>query len=510
MIWGLLAVVCAGLFSANLLAWGPGSRPTFTMEVPADYITFNSITNNPKYGDERNFVRIREASGGNFIDEVDVKAGGEYTVQIFYHNDAAKNLNLVATNTRVSAMLPSEMKAGSQHKIVGKVSADNAKPVTVWDEALLNVKEDVKLSFVANSAVIYSNGAVNGKTLANSIVEQAGAPIGYNALDGKLQGCAQFSGYVLFKVKAESTKPKNPDFKIEKFVRPVGGNKDSWTKDLAIKNGDEVEYRIIYTNIGETTQTDVLIEDVLPQGVTLIPGTVELANKNTGGKYGKVSDDIIKKNGINIGSYAPNANAYIKFRAKVNVKGVKCEVTYNLVNEAHAITRDGSKKDSAKVKFTADKCEKPQPEPVCKVSCDLLKIEKINDNEFKFITQYSKENAEVLSVTYVVRNAKGEEIAKKVVKQADFSYTYKQTEAGTYTVEAIIQAKMNNETKDVTSENCKKDFVVAAKEQPVVPTPEAPKELPKTGMAEALNAVFGLGTITSSIGYYVASRKELN
>ena len=46
--------------SAGALAWGP-ERPTYTIEKPADHVTFNSITNNPAYGDERNFVRIKEA-----------------------------------------------------------------------------------------------------------------------------------------------------------------------------------------------------------------------------------------------------------------------------------------------------------------------------------------------------------------------------------------------------------------------------------------------------------------
>ncbi len=37
-----------------IFAYGP-ERETFTIEKPASYITFNSITNNPNYGDERNF-----------------------------------------------------------------------------------------------------------------------------------------------------------------------------------------------------------------------------------------------------------------------------------------------------------------------------------------------------------------------------------------------------------------------------------------------------------------------
>ena len=43
----------------SVSAWGP-ERATFTMENPATYPTFNSITNNPTIGDERDFVRVGE------------------------------------------------------------------------------------------------------------------------------------------------------------------------------------------------------------------------------------------------------------------------------------------------------------------------------------------------------------------------------------------------------------------------------------------------------------------
>src|SRR5664280_2316069 len=61
----VLAIVAAVVIVPSaLFAWGP-IRDTFTMEHPADHITFNSITNNPNIGDERNFVGIRESGTAN-------------------------------------------------------------------------------------------------------------------------------------------------------------------------------------------------------------------------------------------------------------------------------------------------------------------------------------------------------------------------------------------------------------------------------------------------------------
>ena len=56
----VLILAAAIIIPANLFAWGP-DRPTYTIEHPADHVTFDSITNNPDYGDERNFVTIKDA-----------------------------------------------------------------------------------------------------------------------------------------------------------------------------------------------------------------------------------------------------------------------------------------------------------------------------------------------------------------------------------------------------------------------------------------------------------------
>jgi hypothetical protein len=89
---GLLMVAAAVIVTPLALwAWGP-ERPTYTYEKPAPHVTFNSITNNPSVGDERNFVRIRElANGTKFRDDVQLQAGKTYEVMVYYHNTAASN-----------------------------------------------------------------------------------------------------------------------------------------------------------------------------------------------------------------------------------------------------------------------------------------------------------------------------------------------------------------------------------------------------------------------------------
>ena len=74
-----LAIAVLGLNalnSASVHAWGP-QRPSFTMEEPASYPTFNSITNNPTIGDEHDFVRVGQINADvtELTDTVEVVPG---------------------------------------------------------------------------------------------------------------------------------------------------------------------------------------------------------------------------------------------------------------------------------------------------------------------------------------------------------------------------------------------------------------------------------------------------
>ena len=91
---GVFTLVMGVLSGASASAWGP-ERTTFTMEKPATYPTFNSITDNPTIGDERDFVRVGEINADvtNLKNEVKVVPGREYLVYIYFHNNASATFN---------------------------------------------------------------------------------------------------------------------------------------------------------------------------------------------------------------------------------------------------------------------------------------------------------------------------------------------------------------------------------------------------------------------------------
>jgi uncharacterized repeat protein (TIGR01451 family) len=361
---------------AALLAWGPTDRPTYTVANPADHITFNSITDNPDYGDERNFVRIKDAadtSAGNWQDELTVQPGKEYLVQMYVHNNAATSLNLVAQNTRVMATVPTT--TGTKVQIDGFISADNATPNKIWDQAVFNSSQNFNLAYVAGSATYYNN--VFGKTgakLSDSIVTNQGALVGYDKLDGKVPGCFQYSGYVSFKVKAQVAQTANHT--VTKEVSKHGANQ--WVENYAAKPGETVDYLIQYKNVGQAQTDNVMISDKLPAGESYVAGSTVLGN--TLHPAGLKASDNITGAGINIGSYGQNGGAWIIYSAKVadNDSLPTCGDN-KLVNTARATTDYGWKEDTASVNVTKT-CETPKKIEVCDMK--TKQIVTIDENKF--------------------------------------------------------------------------------------------------------------------------------
>lgn len=200
------------LQSAPVSAWGP-ERPTYTMNSPADHPTFNSITDNSTLGDERDFVRIVEkGSGKAFTSDLEIEANKEYIVEIYYHNnasatynDAAHNYVGVAEDTRVVSYFPEKLAAGETGQIDGVITATNADPKTVWDEARITAKENLKIGYVEGTARIYNDWGVNGTELDKKLFTSEGVFIGLNELNGLVLGCEEYSGQIVYTIQTQAT-----------------------------------------------------------------------------------------------------------------------------------------------------------------------------------------------------------------------------------------------------------------------------------------------------------------
>lgn len=444
----IVAILASSIIvPAIAFAWGP-DRPTYTVEHPADHVTFNSITNNPHVGDERNFVVVKDAANtndGGWQDNITVQPGKEYLVRVYVHNNAADNLNLTALNTRVMASVPNT--TGKNVSISGFVTADNATPNKIWDDIHFNSNQDFNLTYIPGSAEIFNNGYAAGgagKSLPDSIVTNSGALIGYNSPDGKVPGCFEYVNYVYFKVKPQFPKE---DFSVEKGVRK--DNQGSFVNSINATAGEKLNYRITYKNTGNMQTNNVVLKDKLPAGVNFVPGSVKIMNANNpSGAYIKDGDKLFTS-GVNIGAYTAGSNALVIYNATVGQNSIlpKCG-SNNLVNTATAQPEGlGIKQATASVTVNKD-CP---PEVTTIKVCELA--------------------------------------TKKIVtiKESDFN--------------------TNKYTKDLSK--CQETPVTPITPETPPVTPETPSELPKTGMGENIVAVSGLGALIASIAYYVASRRAL-
>ena len=459
------SVLVAAVAPALVWAWGP-SRPSFTIEKPADYITFNSITNNPVIGgDEKDFVGIREVgSNAKWTNNMKVQNGKEYYVRMYVHNNAASNLNLVAENVVAKLNVPTT--TAKNVTVQGQISASNAKPNTVWDDATFSSDNDFNLAYIAGSALFENNGMGTTK-LPDSIVNNTGAKLGYDKLDGKIPGCFQYAGYVTVKVKAQVNQPQEKtDIDLAKTVRNKTNGEKTWVETVNAKSGDTVQFQIHAKNTGSAGIQNLVIRDILPKGLNYVAGSTKLYNTSNP-KGLKVSDNIIQNSGINIGSYQPNGDAFVRFDATVSAEQDLTVCGENtLTNIAQASDQKIVKNDTASVKVTK-KCETPKNTAY---KCEALSLNIVRKDEKQITytadTKYSVKDTEFTGVKYVVKNSKGEFVAQKVINNGTkFEITVPNNVNEKYTVISTVITK-NGKNSNV---NCEKSFETKA------PTPAPAK-----------------------------------
>ena len=461
------SVLVAAIAPALVWAWGP-ARPSFTIEKPADYITFNSITNNPVIGgDEKDFVGIREVgSNAKWTNNMKVQNGKEYYVRMYVHNNAASNLNLVAENVVAKLNVPTT--TAKNVTVQGQISASNAKPNTVWDEATFSSDNDFNLAYVAGSALFENNGMGTTK-LPDSIVNNTGAKLGYDKLDGKIPGCFQYAGYVTVKVKAQVSQPQEKtNIDLAKTVRNKTNGEKSWVETVNAKSGDTVQFQIHAKNTGSAGIQNLVIRDILPKGLNYVAGSTKLYNTSNP-KGLKVSDNVIQNSGINIGSYQPNGDAYVRFDATVSAENNLPVCGENtLTNIAQASDQKIVKNDTASVKV-AKKCETPK-NPAYKCEALNLNIVRKDEKQITYAadTKYSVKDTEFTGTKYVVKNSKNEVVAEKVVNGGTkFEITVPNNVNEKYTITSTVITK-NGEN---SNSNCEKSFETKAP----APVPSKPE-----------------------------------
>lgn len=490
-----LALV-AGVASQAIAGFGP-DRPTkqwTAAENGFDYVTFNSYTDVPGVGDEREFFNGVQVGRDNTWSDpvVGVEQGAEVEMKIYVHNNADPLLNDAAGNPGVAknVTVKAELPTGSAqaHQATATISADNAQPGSVFDTLDLTGANAgfFELDYVEGSAKMYNheNGQTTG--LSDTLVTT-----GVNIGDQK--GCFKYVREITFRVKV-----KMPRYQIQKNVRNHGEDVSRWRDVANTKIGEKVEWEIWFKNSGQTPLKGVKIVDNLPPYVTVVPGSIMLYK---GQNSMNVPDTAIQNNGkqlnINVGDYNPGDDSYLVFATTTdNNEKIRCGV-HQLQNVAYATPDDyGAINDSARINVVNEKpCDEPEkPSYVC----ESLTIEKLGGRKIRATVKAPASNgAQFKQVTFNYGDGSEPKTTTELVDE----YEYKAD--GTFKITAETTFTVDGEDKTVTSEDC--EAMITFKGGEIVPpTPE----LPKTGAGSVIG-LFAVITTAAAFAHNVLSRRTV-
>lgn len=251
------ATVFAGYFPAN--------RPTFTCQTPtqcigADYVTFNSFTNNPVVGDERPFF-AGSVNGANVEDRIKVADGTEVTLRAYVHNNADPNrigqAAALARNVKMKVLVPTAKQA--EHNLVSFISASNSNPGTINDTMSLYGDRAFTLDYIEGSASFARKA--DGTNMVNTKLNDT--IIGDGTFLGDMHGCFQYSGYVTLKVKVKmDTPPVTPAYSCDAFNITADVNRSVKVSEFRYSATNGAVYKNATVNWGdnsaEETDTNII------------------------------------------------------------------------------------------------------------------------------------------------------------------------------------------------------------------------------------------------------------
>ena len=554
------AVAAVGLtagVTALVTAWGDtgGGRPSYTLEeinsgALGDTITLNSISDNPNIGDEKNFVGARLLSDTSKVwnaNEIEAVDGETYVIRAYVHNNSPKEYDAVAKDVTVNFDIA--QGTGTDVEVQGIVTSSNASPTKYYDSVHFTSDVAFHLEYVAGSALLENNGigAGGGVALPDAITA-GGTLIGYDALDGQVPGCFQFANYVTIEVKVVY----DYSYTVDKTVR-LAGSKD-WTDNLTAQIGDEVEYQIAYQNLESTSVSNVMVKDVLPANLEYVEGSTMVYNSTYPAGFQVEDGAALFSTGINIGSYGSNANAFIRFKAKIVDDSFTCGEN-TMTNWGQVGTGSTTKQDSAIVtiqkecapenaEFTMAKTVRKSGETAWVETVEAqvgdtveFKIDYTNTGDvatkdvviadalpenLEYVAGSTKLNGETTladgitgagvnigefapgATAYVTFQAKV--VDQSLACNQDVTLTNWATVTSTATVNDVDATDSKRDSAEVLTNK----FCEAPTPEEPEPEQPAPEIIPDTGAGTmTISSVVGAGALTMALGCYLVSRKKL-
>jgi uncharacterized repeat protein (TIGR01451 family) len=411
-------------------------------------------------------------------------------VQLYYQNGEAADSNKSATKVRVKLAMPTQ--AGKGQTVSASVKGENTDELKDQTTVTLD-RDDATLQYIPGSAVWKHNTGsaeapkVEESKLSDEVVNGAQGMVLEDAKPGDAYAATVS---ILARVMVPGVKLENES--------QLQSDTNKWSANSSASAGATLKYLVSYQNTGSGTQKQVVVRDVLPPKVQLVPDTTVLYNTTNPNGLKLTSNDIAG-NGVNVGNYGPGANAYVIFQAKIadaaqlvcgsndlrNVSSAKPDGLSEYFNSSvTTVNRDCS---AVKVP-TPPNLTPMQPSPQPAYSCDLLTLTKGDGRKVTAKVDYTaKDGAKLKTVTYNFGDASQPLVTDKTT--TDHTYA----KDGDYTVAVSLVFTVNGKDQTATSAACAKPVSFAA----ATPTPPAAKgsDLPSTGPGNVIGLFIGASTL---------------
>lgn len=136
------------------------------------------------------------------------------------------------------------------------------------------------------------------------------------------------------------------DFRLESYAAIEGIFR--YNSEVIVKPGDVVDVHLEYTNLGFFKQDNVIMKERIPQGLTYIKGSSYLTTSSDR-KGRSIADDLLKEEGLELGSFNPGEECKITYRLKVENDETLFPLGDTTVyNDASVETEFGEVRDKSK------------------------------------------------------------------------------------------------------------------------------------------------------------------
>lgn len=415
----------------------------------------------------------------SFTSSVSATYNQQVEIEVNYDNTETAGSGKTANNLRVKINIPTT--AGSTQKITTTTSADNSNTVT--GAATINLDNSSEyLEYIPGSATWEHEVSANSSQTTTTAVSDS-VVTGSNGLVLENENPCQGGSVTVHALVVM------PGVSVTKQSE-LASQSNQWSANNTAQPGDTMKYMITYKNTGNTGESNVIIRDLLPKGLTYVPGSTMLYNSNYPNGIAVTNDDIIQ-GGENIGGYNPGGNAYVVFQATIaGASQLSCGEN-TITNTGYAQPSGMPEYYATATTMVSNTCTTPTAPTY---SCSAFNVT-------------VGENRSVTVGTFTFTASDGSSLGAATLNWGDSStplvtntvqgQTHTYAQDGTYNI-SLSNFKVNGNSVDVTG-NCSQEVTISTPATPATPTtPTTPvASLPNTGAGDVIG--IGIGAIAAGI-----------